>query len=196
MTEDLLSNWKFSTTSQPGNNREDWEKSVMMFRLPYWDWARKQTYNQKFALPEVLTMPQVYVWPPSGREIVMNPLWEFENPEKDASDEPLAFGQMPEHLKAWNIRFDYVDATIKDDDKRNAKKNIIPVSCFVSPDDALTNMVISGTSAQGLEGMEFSWTKNSRVTSELKGSTTSPVPTPNSKKYHGIHKRTSWITRP
>lgn len=133
MEDEILPAWKSSFGSNSsGNSEEDWNNSALIFRLPYWDWARKQTYNCKFSLPEVLTMTQVYIRPPSGWEITLNPLWEFENPQKDAKHQPLPFGEMPEPMKAWNIRSDYVNASIKDEEKRNAVENVIPVSHYVN----------------------------------------------------------------
>ena len=103
-----------------------WVQSANNFRLPYWDWARAQSYNKKFSVPEVLTLTEVIVEPPDQErsKTMLNPFWEFENPQKDGSGEPLSFGEMPKGMERWNIATSYVDRTVVD----KSVPNCIPVS--------------------------------------------------------------------
>ncbi|KAL2675750.1 hypothetical protein Neosp_011941 [[Neocosmospora] mangrovei] len=88
-----------------------WREAADTWRLPYWDWARHQVYAETFALPEVLTMAAVKIFPPESktdlyndREAYPNPLYGFDNPEKDEqTGDPLPFGKMPKGKEKYNI---------------------------------------------------------------------------------------------
>lgn len=98
----------------PDSERETWFDAAAIWRLPYWDWARKQTYPGEpdkqyddFGIPYLFTLEVVPVFLPSGRRNdYPNPLWKFENPERDANGKPLAMGSMPPEKKAYNIKDD------------------------------------------------------------------------------------------
>ncbi|KAF5594587.1 uncharacterized protein FSUBG_9407 [Fusarium subglutinans] len=87
----------------------EWQEAADAWRLPYWDWARKQKYNDKYSLPLILTFKVVTVYPPDhpkGLTGVTNPFYEFKNPETENGKPdgvPRAFGNMPEEKKQWNI---------------------------------------------------------------------------------------------
>ncbi|KAJ4146106.1 hypothetical protein NW754_001569 [Fusarium falciforme] len=65
-----------------------WREAADTWRLPYWDWARRQVYAETFALPEVLTMATVKIFPPRK--------------DKETGD-PLPFGKMPKGKEKYNI---------------------------------------------------------------------------------------------
>lgn len=107
---DVIKSWNLT-----GPEEEEWQDARNTWRLPYWDWARKQkyenddgtSYNEGFALPYVFTLPKVAIYPPSGTKLDQdNPLWGFVNPEKDANGDPLPMGSMPGDKKKWNINDD------------------------------------------------------------------------------------------
>ncbi|KAI1084788.1 common central domain of tyrosinase-domain-containing protein [Whalleya microplaca] len=85
---------------------QEWYNAADTWRLPYWDWARKQSYNNEFALPEVFTLLEVPIYPPSGQTIHPNPLWGFENPEKGSDGKSLPMGKMPKGKEQWSINDD------------------------------------------------------------------------------------------
>ena len=63
------------------NQLADWRLAAFMFRLPYWDWAAKQTWVDNFALPQVFTMQSVKIFKEDQKWYeVSNPLWQFSNP--------------------------------------------------------------------------------------------------------------------
>jgi hypothetical protein len=88
-----------------------WKSAKDTWRMPYWDWARQQSYNEDFAYPQILIQGPVRIYvpdaikeyyPPSG--LYANPFWTFENPEKDNHGNPLPFGLMPKGKGDYNIR--------------------------------------------------------------------------------------------
>ncbi|KAG7405290.1 hypothetical protein LZL87_006534 [Fusarium oxysporum] len=93
-----------------------WTTAKDTWRMPYWDWARQQSYNEDFAYPQVLVQGPVRIfvpekvkeyYPPSG--LYANPFWSFENPEKDEHGNPCAFGKMPKGKRDYNIEDDPVE---------------------------------------------------------------------------------------
>lgn len=91
--------------------KQEWLDAAHAWRLPYWDWAAKQTYTKEVSLPELVLQGPVRIFPPASREKFFppggwypNPFWNFENPEKDANGDSLPFGQMPEDSTQWNIK--------------------------------------------------------------------------------------------
>ncbi|KAM0228209.1 hypothetical protein ACHAP5_012004 [Fusarium lateritium] len=88
-----------------------WKTAKDTWRMPYWDWARQQSYNEDFAYPQILIQGPVRIYvpdavkdyyPPSG--LYANPFWSYENPEKDNHGNPLPFGLMPKGKGDYNIR--------------------------------------------------------------------------------------------
>ncbi|MCJ1389657.1 hypothetical protein MMC18_002514 [Xylographa bjoerkii] len=74
---DIIGSWSGMTESQLA----PWKDAAFMFRLPYWDWARKQTYVDNFALPQVFTVENVNIFLNDGTwRDLPNPLWKFQNP--------------------------------------------------------------------------------------------------------------------
>lgn len=85
-----------------------WHESADQWRLPYWDWARKQSYTKNFAVPYLFSLEVVPVYLPFQKPLMdySNPLWKFDNPEKGPDDMPLAMGDMPPGKEKWNIKDD------------------------------------------------------------------------------------------
>ncbi|KAF4341939.1 tyrosinase precursor [Fusarium beomiforme] len=103
---EIIDSWELSESETAR-----WKKAADGWRLPYWDWARKQEYTQNFALPEVLTLTTVAIFPPQGLKVPINnpqaypnPLYGFGNPEKNADGTPRPLGQMPADKALWNIK--------------------------------------------------------------------------------------------
>ncbi|KAF4988852.1 hypothetical protein FGRMN_9526, partial [Fusarium graminum] len=91
---------------------EIWNRAADNWRMPYWDWARRQEHDQDLVLPKVLTEETVHIDPPATvRDLYPadghypNPFLRFENPEKDSeTGEPLPFGKLPRDKSGWNIK--------------------------------------------------------------------------------------------
>jgi hypothetical protein len=102
---EIIDAWKLDASQAT-----EWNNAADTWRLPYWDWARRQPYNNEFSLPYALTLDLVRIYPPTGEVNHPNPLWGFDNPEKDPQDgRPLPFGQMPKGKEQWNIKDDVSD---------------------------------------------------------------------------------------
>ena len=104
--KDIISAWELSATETAR-----WRKAADTWRMPYWDWARKQQYTENFALPKILTARSVEIFPPESikerfknLQKYPNPLFGYENPEKDKTGSTRAFGNMPTGKEMWNIR--------------------------------------------------------------------------------------------
>ncbi|KAF5672507.1 tyrosinase precursor [Fusarium heterosporum] len=90
---------------------EIWHRAADNWRMPYWDWARRQEYDQDLVLPKVLTEESVHIYPPATAQgryaadgLYPNPLLRFENPEKTPeTGVPLPFGKLPGDKSSWNI---------------------------------------------------------------------------------------------
>ncbi|KPM45298.1 hypothetical protein AK830_g1254 [Neonectria ditissima] len=101
---DIIKEWNLD-----GPQKTEWKQAADTWRLPYWDWARKQSYNQQYSLPAVFLVDQVTIYPPDkpqGQTGVLNPFWGFTNPETvdgTKNGKPRPFGQMPEGKTQWNI---------------------------------------------------------------------------------------------
>jgi hypothetical protein len=114
----VIDDWTAHTEFSP-DEKEDWLKAADAWRLPYWDWAAKQTYTKEVALPELVLQGPVRIFPPVSLKKFFppggwypNPFWNFENPEKDANGDSLPFGQMPEDSQQWNIKPGVIDEQI------------------------------------------------------------------------------------
>lgn len=130
-----------------GDEAEHWKKQAREWRLPYWDWARKQKYAESFAVPEVLTVNNVNIFPPEsagdkygkitevdgiGRTTAYpNPLYGFENPEVDRQGNPRQFGYMPPGKRLFSLDNSYGSGDVKTDHPANDNCN--PVSAPVLP---------------------------------------------------------------
>lgn len=69
-----------------------WRSAASQFRLPYWDWAKKQHYIKDFGVPQVCTFDTVEILMPGGKsQTIPNPLARFQNP-KLVGKEPVAMG--------------------------------------------------------------------------------------------------------
>lgn len=93
--------------------RKIWLTAANQFRLPYWDWARKQAYLADYGIPQICALP---FWPivkpgTDGKtENFVNPLTGFTNPMKDSSGQSLAMG---DPLMGNNVIQDDQDTSTK-----------------------------------------------------------------------------------
>ncbi|KAL7936597.1 hypothetical protein V8C35DRAFT_295919 [Trichoderma chlorosporum] len=87
------------------SSKAEWIQAATTWRLPYWDWARKQHYNNNFAVPNLFTRDTVTIWLPNGVEQnnYPNPFWSFQNPEVYENGNPRPFGHMPPGKTEYNI---------------------------------------------------------------------------------------------
>ncbi|RSL78216.1 hypothetical protein CEP51_008394 [Fusarium floridanum] len=95
-----------------GEEKKEWLAAANSWRLPYWDWAQRQTYEgyeNSFSLPYACILDHVPIYPPSGDTARPNPLVSFVNPERDTKGDPLPFGKMPQGKEKWNINNNATD---------------------------------------------------------------------------------------
>ncbi|KAF4454859.1 hypothetical protein F53441_2729 [Fusarium austroafricanum] len=96
----------------PASEAEEWYIAAEHWRMPYWDWARRQKYDEELVCPPVLTQGAVRIYPPAAVKnlytrsgLYPNPLLNFENPERDPETEkPLPLGMLPTYKSRWNIQ--------------------------------------------------------------------------------------------
>ena len=110
--EQIITSWNLT-----GDEQQEWMNAAQTWRLPYWDWARKQASATSYTLPFVLAQSTVTIFPPPSASIsntnsYNNPAWKFSNPEKDSNGTALPFGQMPPGKTQWNIKDNTSDPTI------------------------------------------------------------------------------------
>lgn len=113
---EILNHWATEhKLNEDENEMKLWTTAKDTWRMPYWDWARRQSYNEDFTYPQVLVQGPVRIfvpeklkmyYPPSG--LYANPFWSFENPEKDENGNPCEFGKMPKGKRDYNIEDDPV----------------------------------------------------------------------------------------
>ncbi|KAL2690149.1 hypothetical protein Neosp_004217 [[Neocosmospora] mangrovei] len=109
MKKIITDDWKLV-----GDEQKEWLAAANSWRLPYWDWAQRQTYEgyeNSFSLPYACILDHVPIYPPTGDTARPNPLVSFVNPEKDAKGNPLPFGEMPAGKEKWNINENATDKT-------------------------------------------------------------------------------------
>jgi hypothetical protein len=107
----IINDW-VSKNGLPISEADEWYKVARHWRMPYWDWARRQKCHEDLVCPPVLTQGAVRIHPPTVIKnqfhqsgLYPNPLLGFENPEKDPeTGKPLPFGSMPEDKTKWNIQ--------------------------------------------------------------------------------------------
>ncbi|KAK7403443.1 hypothetical protein QQX98_010809 [Neonectria punicea] len=95
-----------------GEQKKEWMAAANSWRLPYWDWAQRQTYEgyeNSFSLPYACILNHVPIYPPTGPAARPDPLVSFANPEKNAKGKALPFGQMPPGKEKWNIKDNATD---------------------------------------------------------------------------------------
>ncbi|KAL6405092.1 tyrosinase precursor [Ilyonectria robusta] len=170
--KDVIKHWQ-DKHKLPDSEAQVWYAAAEKWRLPYWDWARKQTYTQDFAYPEVLTQGTVRIYPPAAVKeyyppngSYANPLWGFDNPELDADGDPLPFGQMPEGKTKWNINDDPVEHVKELPDPENPKKtDWIPWSQATGVSRYGIFVNNEKTGFRGLDGINNPWTANTFLSS-------------------------------
>ena len=80
----LIKNWQIKE-----DERKIWNDAASQFRLPYWDWARKQTDTGSFGVPNICAYDTWNIEKPGGgQENIANPLVKFSNPKKVAMGDP------------------------------------------------------------------------------------------------------------
>jgi hypothetical protein len=85
---EIIQEWRLDPEEE-----EPWRNAATQFRLPYWDWARKQEYSQNFAIPIVCTLETIDIIVPGGKTIqVANPLVGFQNPMVNSKGEHVVMG--------------------------------------------------------------------------------------------------------
>ena len=88
--------------------KSDWLGAARQFRLPYWDWARKQAYLNDYGIPRICTESSWPILEPgTGGKTVQcdNPLTGFVNPKIDPdTSKPMAMGD--DRMKPNNIKDD------------------------------------------------------------------------------------------
>lgn len=76
--------------------KDEWLQASTQFRLPYWDWARQQEYDdgyKGYGVPEVFTKDQISIISHDNTtKNVPNPLVKYVNPKLGADKQPLAMG--------------------------------------------------------------------------------------------------------
>ena len=115
---DLIKGWRASGRLVDRREEELWMNGAYQFRLPYWDWARKQSYDGNFAIPEVCILEKLEIILVGGKTDpnFPNPLVGFTNPRG------VAMGDSSMGVNA-----------IKDDVDEQDPSNTLPVSDSVHP---------------------------------------------------------------
>lgn len=77
----IIDDWK-SSGLYPELKEDLWISGATQFRLPYWDFARKQAYDNDFSIPEICKNEYVNVLLPNNtvNKEFPNPLIKFQNP--------------------------------------------------------------------------------------------------------------------
>ena len=87
--EKLINDWQLADPAV----EKIWRQAASQFRLPYWDWARKQEYAKNFAIPQICTLEYIEIPMPSGGIVsVPNPLVSFQNPKTDSKGDHVPMG--------------------------------------------------------------------------------------------------------
>ena len=90
---DLIDGWVKNGTLTDETEITAWRNSASQFRLPYWDWARKQAYIKNFGVSQICTVDTWPVIMPGGNvEDYPNPLIKFSNPTLGPDGKPLKMG--------------------------------------------------------------------------------------------------------
>ena len=87
---ELIDGWQLADPE-----KETWKKAADQFRLPYWDWARKQSYTRDYGVPEICTAYTWSVIKPGTKdtyEDINNPLTGYLNPKKDEHGKNVPMG--------------------------------------------------------------------------------------------------------
>jgi hypothetical protein len=87
--QDIIEGWHLTDSKEEAT----WRDAANQFRLPYWDWARRQEYAQNFAIPQVCTLDVIDIIMPGGKTTTIpNPLVEFRNPKVDSKGNHVTMG--------------------------------------------------------------------------------------------------------
>ena len=89
---DLIKGWNLNEA-----DRLIWTKAAYDFRLPYWDWARKQDYVRDYGIPQLCTFERVSIimpGPDSTPREIPNPLVKFVNRNKDGKEVAMGDASM------------------------------------------------------------------------------------------------------
>lgn len=91
----IIDQWRDNGVfSEIPHEEQLWRDAASEFRLPYWDWAKRQADTGKCALPHIFAIEEVEILiPGGGRELFTNPLVCFVNP----SGKPMGDVSMKEN---------------------------------------------------------------------------------------------------
>ena len=87
----------------------EWRASASQWRLPYWDWAKRQDYINppSYGVPQILTQQRVRILDFNGAQVeVENPLWKFSNPRAGATFGASSMGQF--RIPSANVRYAHI----------------------------------------------------------------------------------------
>lgn len=77
------------------NEKNTWSDAASQFRLPYWDWARKQVSTGTYGIPQLCILDKVDIVKPGAKGVTEpfdNPLTGFTNPKKNGSGQNVPMG--------------------------------------------------------------------------------------------------------
>jgi hypothetical protein len=134
--KEVIGHW-VTTHGLTDAEAEVWIAAADKWRMPYWDWARQQSYTEDFAYPRILVQGPVRIYPPAQVKqfyppsgLYANPFWGFENPEKDENGDPRAFGDMPGKMSKYNIKDDPPKHGDLPPQNKDDKNQWFPVSAY------------------------------------------------------------------
>lgn len=91
--EKLIKDWVEDGQLSDRKEEEIWRTAASKFRLPYWDWARKQAYTGTFSIPQACTLDSIDIIMPGGlTKSFSNPLVKFQNPKVNKEGKHVAMG--------------------------------------------------------------------------------------------------------
>ena len=77
------------------NEKKPCLDAASQFRLPYWDWARKQVSTGAYGIPQLCIADKVDIVKPGAKGVTEpfdNPLTGFTNPKKNSSGQNVPMG--------------------------------------------------------------------------------------------------------
>ncbi|CAM1500554.1 Fc.00g097160.m01.CDS01 [Cosmosporella sp. VM-42] len=163
--KEVIDHW-VNNHGLPTEEGLDWLAAADTWRMPYWDWARQQSYTEDFAYPKILVQGPVRIFPPDAVKqyyppsgLYANPFWGFEIPEKDKHGNPLPFGKMPKGKRDWNIEDDLVQ---HDPAPPQDATDVQWIPWSMATGTSRYGLFVSKTGKRfrGLEGVNNAWAAN------------------------------------
>lgn len=103
---------KIIRTDIDASQRAQWQVAANEWRLPYWDWAAKQSYISNYGLPEIFTKETIDILPldsdATTQETIQNPLWKFSNPLGIGMGAPAMGDYALQEEPVCNLRRTYI----------------------------------------------------------------------------------------